>query len=50
MPSIHVIGERDPVKGLTNRLIESFDNPVVSRKPRFAVSLHDQRRCLPPAG
>lgn len=28
-PSLHVIGDKDPVKRMTNDLINSFDNPVV---------------------
>ena len=29
VPSLHIIGDRDPVKPLTNRLIEAFERPVV---------------------
>ncbi|KAK2079967.1 hypothetical protein QBZ16_002362 [Prototheca wickerhamii] len=29
VPSCHIIGDRDPVKQMTNYLIESFDDPLV---------------------
>lgn len=29
VPSVHIIGDKDPVKRMTNMLIESFDNPIV---------------------
>jgi len=35
--SLHIFGDRDPIKGLTNLLIESFDSPVVIRHTRGHV-------------
>ncbi|KAL4421601.1 hypothetical protein ABPG75_010892 [Micractinium tetrahymenae] len=43
-PSLHIIGDRDPVKPLTNLLIESFDRPVVVTHARGHVI-----PALPPA-
>jgi predicted esterase len=37
VPSLHVIGDRDPVKSMTNRLIEAFDAPLVLSHPRGHV-------------
>jgi len=36
-PSLHLIGDRDPVKRLTNLLIESFEHPVVVTHARGHV-------------
>lgn len=36
-PSLHIIGDRDPVKRLTNQLIASFDHPVVINHTRGHV-------------
>ncbi|PSC70237.1 low CO2-induced aldose reductase isoform B [Micractinium conductrix] len=36
-PSLHVLGDRDPVKRLTNLLIECFEHPVVVTHPRGHV-------------
>jgi hypothetical protein len=37
VPSVHVIGDKDPVKRMTNMLIESFDNPIVINHPKGHV-------------
>lgn len=37
IPSVHVIGDKDPVKRMTNMLIESFDNPIVINHPKGHV-------------
>ena len=36
-PSLHILGERDPVKRLTNALIDSFDRPVLISHSRGHV-------------
>jgi hypothetical protein len=36
-PSLHILGERDPVKRLTNALIDSFDRPVLISHARGHV-------------
>lgn len=36
-PSLHIIGDKDPVKRLTNLLIDSFDQPVVINHTRGHV-------------
>jgi hypothetical protein len=35
--SIHIIGEKDPVKHMTNLLIQAFDSPIVIHHPRGHV-------------
>jgi hypothetical protein len=37
VPAVHIIGDRDPVKRMTNHLIEAFDDPVVINHPRGHV-------------
>lgn len=37
VPSLHIIGDKDPVKRLTNALIASFDRPVVITHPKGHV-------------
>lgn len=44
VPSLHIIGDRDPVKRLTNLLIECFERPVVVGHARGHVI-----PALPPA-
>jgi hypothetical protein len=35
--AVHIIGDRDPVKRMTNHLIEAFDNPLVINHSRGHV-------------
>ncbi|KAL6771888.1 hypothetical protein ACKKBG_A28170 [Auxenochlorella protothecoides x Auxenochlorella symbiontica] len=35
--SCHIVGDRDPIKNMTNHLIESFDNPIVINHTRGHV-------------
>ena len=37
VPAVHIIGDRDPVKQMTNHLIEAFDAPLVINHPRGHV-------------
>ncbi len=37
VPAVHIIGDRDPVKRMTNHLIEAFDDPVVINHSRGHV-------------
>ena len=37
LPAVHIIGDRDPVKKMTNHLIEAFDRPVVISHQRGHV-------------
>lgn len=37
VPSLHIIGDKDPVKRLTNQLIDSFDHPLVINHTRGHV-------------
>jgi len=37
VPAVHIIGDRDPVKRMTNHLIEAFDHPVVINHSRGHV-------------
>ena len=37
VPAVHVIGDKDPVKLMTNHLIEAFNSPLVISHPRGHV-------------
>ncbi|KAG7668897.1 hypothetical protein Ndes2526B_g00612 [Nannochloris sp. 'desiccata'] len=37
VPAVHIIGDRDPVKRMTNHLIEAFNNPLVINHSRGHV-------------
>ncbi len=46
MPSVHIIGQNDPIKRLTNQLIRSFQAPVVLTHDRGHVvpRIHDDMK------